>query len=95
VTIPEDFELWYLLGNAQCAAGDPSAATESWRRAVWLKTSDRPAKRKIALALTRSGDPEGREAARGLLLETPGDEELKTLLTQPTPSGPLPDPCSP
>ncbi|HEV8112554.1 MAG TPA: hypothetical protein VGR31_07240 [Planctomycetota bacterium] len=95
LTIPEDFELWYLLGNAQCAAGDPSAATESWRRAVWLKTSDRLAKRKIALALTRSGDAEGREAARGLLLETPGDEELKALLTQPTPSGPLPDPCSP
>jgi len=45
--------------------------------------------------LARSGDSEGREAARGLLLETPADEELKTLLTQPPPAGPPPDPCSP
>jgi cytochrome c-type biogenesis protein CcmH/NrfG len=90
---PEDFEVWSLLGQAQCALGDGPRALESWRRAVWLKTSDSAARRKIALALARSGDAEGREALRQILLETPNDQELKSFLSQPSAPGPLPDPC--
>ncbi len=92
---PDDFEVWFLTGEAQCAAGDANGARESWRRAAGLKSFDRVAQHKIALALARS-DAEGqREAARAILAETPGDTELKALLEQPAPAGPLPDPCGP
>ncbi len=90
---PKDFEVWYLLGEAQCAAGEGAKALESWRHAVWLQTSDRVSRRKVTLALARTGDAEGREAARQLLLEVPDDEELKSLLTQPNPAEPPSDPC--
>jgi len=91
---PEDFETWFLLGEAYCAAGDSAKAREHWRRAMWLETSDRASKRKAALALARSGDPEGLEAARQFLLENPDDEELKALLSAPDPSAPPRDPCA-
>jgi hypothetical protein len=91
---PEDFEVWFLLGEARCAVGDRAGALESWRTAVKLRTSDVASKRRVAVALARAGDEEGREAARKLLAESPNDKELRDLLDQPSGPGPAPsDPC--
>ncbi len=91
---PEDFEVWFLLGEARCAAGDRAGALESWRTALKLRTSDVAAQRRVVMALVRAGDEEAREAARKLLAESPNDKELRDLLDQPSSSGPAPsDPC--
>jgi hypothetical protein len=91
---PEDFQVWFLLGEARCALGDRAGALESWRTALKLRTSDGASRRRVVTALVRAGDDEAREAARKLLSESPNDTELKDLLDQPSSSGPAPsDPC--
>jgi len=91
----DDFELWFLLGKAQCATGDKAEVLESWKRAAKLKTSDKASRRVVAMALARAGIDEGREAARQLLKESPNDTELRALMDQPDVPGPAPDPCAP
>ena len=92
---PEDFELWFLLGEAQCAAGDPVGALESWKHASKLKTSDVASRRRVLVALVKAGDEAAREAARKLLAETPNDKDLRALLDEPNLPGPAAsDPCA-
>jgi hypothetical protein len=89
------FDLFELLGRVQCALGSSEKALEAWKRAVELPTSDRRARKKVILAVARTGDPVGIAGARQLLLESPTDTELRAVLMKPVGSGPAPDPCSP
>lgn len=91
----EDFQLWFLLGEAQCAAGDPVGAIESWKRASKLRAADALSRRRVVVALIRARDEEGVEAGRKLLAETPGDQELRRLIDEPVVPGPAAaDPCA-
>jgi predicted Zn-dependent protease len=91
----DDFAFWYLLGESQCAAGDAGGALASWKRASKLRTADAAARRRVVFALVRVGDDEGIAAARKLLQETPGDQELQRLLDEPIAPGPtVADPCA-
>jgi cytochrome c-type biogenesis protein CcmH/NrfG len=91
----DEFAFWFLLGEAQCATSDAGGAIASWKRASKLRTSDAAARRRVVVALVRAGDDEGLEAARKLLQETPGDQELKSLIDEPIAPGPtVTDPCA-
>lgn len=90
---PRSFELFELLGRAHCALGEGSKALEAWKEAANLPGDDRVARKKVILAVARTGDPVGIAAAQRLLLEMPEDVDIRTLLQHPAGAGPVTDPC--
>jgi len=94
---PGRFEVFDLLGRAQCARGDGAKALEAWKRAVELNPPsdyDIVARKRVVLAVARTGDPAGIAAAKRLLLQRPDDQELHAVLEQPVGTGPMVDPCA-
>jgi len=75
-----NFELLTVLGQACEQAGDLPAAVQAHKAAAALRPTDRGARRRLAVAQVRAGDPEGLPAIRALLQEDPADDELKPFL---------------
>ena len=90
----ETFEVFELLGTAYCGLSEGAKALEAWKRAVELPTDDRVARRKLILAVARTGDPVGITATQRLLVEMPEDPEVRGVLERPEGAGPMTDPCS-
>jgi predicted Zn-dependent protease len=80
ISSPDDFDVWSMLGEAQCASGDSTSAIESWRHAVSMTTADRNTRRPVAMILAGCRDPEARASATQFLGEFPDDRELKAKL---------------
>lgn len=84
-----DAEVWALLGEARYQGARAAEAARAYSRALELAPGSNQLQRYLAMALVRAGDPLGRDLVRELLLEDPGDEELRPYLgTAPLP--PLP-----
>lgn len=81
-------EVWYTLAEAEELSGELAAAARAWRRAAELAPQDPGIARRLAMALVRSGDPEGRAHVERILAEHPEDEDLKPFLGP----GPFPPP---
>lgn len=92
-TAPATFEVLDLLGRAHCALGEPDEALEAWKMAVGLPSDDWVARKRVTLAVARTGDPAGIAAAQALLRESPDDDDLVQLLERPAGFGPVSDPC--
>lgn len=69
-----------LLADARLQTRDPAGAAKALWRALELGPDDREVRRRLAIALARAGDPEAGPMLRDLLLEEPGDEELRLYL---------------
>lgn len=93
-TAPGTFEILDLLGRAHCALGQPNEALEAWKGALDLPSDDWVARKRVTLAVARTGDPAGIAAAQRLLIENPDDRVLRSFLEQPRGVGPPVDPCS-
>ena len=91
---PRTFEVLDLLGRAYCARGEGAKALEAWREAAGLASDDRAERRKLILAVARTGDPVGIAAAQKLLMEMPEDPDLRPLLEHPPAAGASLDPCA-
>lgn len=81
-----DVEVWALLGEARIQVGRPADAATAFSRALDLAPGVYELERRLAMALVRAGDRLGRELVEHLLVEEPGDEELRLYLQE----GPLP-----
>lgn len=81
-------EVWYTLAEAEELSGELGPAARSWRRAAEIAPTDPTIERRLALALVRAGDPEGRSRVEALVAEHPEDEDLKQFLGP----GPFPAP---
>ncbi len=81
-----DVEVWALLGEALLQVGRPADASAAFSRALDLAPGVYELERRLAMALVRAGDPLGRELALHLLVEEPGDDELRLYAQE----GPLP-----
>ena len=78
---------WFTLGQALELLGDARAAAGAFRGASELAPDNRMLRRRLALALSRAGDPEGPRLAGELLSGDPKDEEMKACFDgQPPPA---------
>jgi hypothetical protein len=68
---------WLELGSVEEQLGHGAEAIAAWRASSALAPAYRPAARKLAMALVRAGDPEGRQLIEKLLQSGPRDEELR------------------
>jgi hypothetical protein len=91
---PPTFETQDLLGRAHCALNQPNEALEAWKGALDLPSDDWVSRKRVTLAVARTGDPAGIKAAQRLFIENPDDRVLRSFLEQPLGSGPPGDPCS-
>jgi tetratricopeptide (TPR) repeat protein len=87
-------DIFAALGDAYEQAGDAARAEKARRDTLarWPDWSgNRYVARKLAIALFKSGSPEGRMKLQEILLASPDDDEVKNLLDPaPAPVGPPP-----
>jgi hypothetical protein len=79
---------WLEFANVEEQLERPADAIAAWRKCCELQPDQPLATRKLALALVRAGDPEGKGLVEKLLLSSPRDEELRVFAGP----GPYPPP---
>lgn len=79
---------WVELGNAEEQLDHVPQAIACWRKSCELAPGHPSATRKLAMALVRAGDPEGKTLVERILKANPGDTELKAFAGD----GPYPPP---
>ncbi|MBK7642264.1 MAG: hypothetical protein IPJ19_04330 [Planctomycetes bacterium] len=83
-----DPDFWVELGDVEEQLGHASESIAAWRKCCELQPGHPAGTRKLALALVRAGDPEGKTLVEKMLQARPRDEELKLYLGP----GPYPEP---
>jgi len=79
---------WLELGNTEEQLDHGAQAIACWRKSCELAPGHPSATRKLAMALVRAGDPEGRELVERILRANPKDTELQAFAGD----GPYPPP---
>ncbi len=83
-----DPNFWLELGNVEEQLERSADAITSWRKCCELAPGHPAATRKLAMALVRAGDPEGKQLVERILKANPRDAELKPFAGD----GPYPPP---
>lgn len=77
---PRTIEYHALLAAALDEADDLAGAVREWRNALALQPQAYPLQRALAIALVRSGDPQGSVQVEALLKQHADDESLRVYL---------------
>ncbi len=83
-----DPNYWLELGNVEEQLEHGAPAIDCWRKACEIGPGHPAATRKLAMALVRAGDPEGKPLVERILKANPRDIELKAFAGD----GPYPPP---
>ena len=86
--LARDPGFWIELGNVEEQLEHGPDALAAWRKSLELEPGNLPASRKLAMALVRAGDAQGKELLEKLLKSNPRDAELKLYAGE----GPYPPP---
>jgi predicted Zn-dependent protease len=76
----DDFDYWWLTGEARLRAKDRTGAVHAWRRALELRPNHPAILRRLGPELVRQNDPQGRAIIEQLLKTNPNDPQLTPFL---------------